>query len=1171
MELPELLKDKLIDVFALVPEQQEQALRHLYAQNPGYQANIQDWLQQEDLNFEAAPELDGPYEVLEMLGQGAFGKVFLAEQLEPVRRRVAVKVLQAGIGSKEVLQRFQTEQQTLAILDHPFIAKVFDAGETRGGLPYFVMEWVQGEPIHRFCDHHRLSIKQRLHLFMDVCGAVHHAHQKGIIHRDLKPSNILVAHQDDRLLPKVIDFGIAKAAHQPIAERSMTTHQGQLLGTLEYMGPEQASSPSWDVDIRADVYSLGVLLYELLTGTLPVPSKRFSNAGLQEILLLLQETEVEAPSLRLRNLRDEENSNSAGELSYSQIQFLRSAEKEDLCQRAQGDLDWILLRALQKDRDMRYESASAFALDIRKHLDNEVISAHPPSFRYRLQKFVKKHRLSLAAASVAITGILVGLVMALAGYFQATRSLGESQGKSLFYQKWFTQADPSRQMEFANAHGEFLSDAREVFAKEPLTLAALYSNRAAFLLTMGNFEHAKDLYHKSLDLHASPGRQQSLAVAQLNQKLGELELNMGNLIEAEKHISVSLDICNMLQPSPAVEVVRALSEAKKSVLTWVYYQDLDQAEALLHRASGRFESSLGQSNMLFAVTLNDLARLFFMQGETQSAMTFWEAAIETAQRMYGAQNPLVGANLLNYANWLFENDFSEKAEAYALQALRNFPPDIEAFEFQRAKALEILAQLNWEAGRFSLARDYEMEILQIYQRSLGKSHLATQKQQLRTAQWVWRKSVDHESARELLAELLQVQAEAQQPDNLVAETRTLWTEIAVATADDGEGKRAIVEEYAEFVAELFGEKPRERAHYLRTAATLAYQAGELQRSRDMGQAAQLAREELLRGLYDERDASAAVEYFLAKVDHRKGFFGAAAERLQRVVAGQEQRFGLRDLRVIHAKQAWLQALNEAGQTEEAQKIFGELSDLTQTTWAEYHEQNVLMRVLQTELGIWTAQELKSWLVQRPQEWGALSRPCVIRLQSVLPGYSYAKLKNPFNLGFERGSMDAFPVGWHLPEASRELGALVWTTAEQAFMGERSLKLQFYDGAENLPSGVSGNVLQSFSAEQFRDQLLHLRLALKVQALNETAHARIWMRVDTPASLKAGDLAPDVYSTKIFAQDWRGEELTIQVPDNAENIAFGVLFTPGVSAWVDNFTLQSQSLGQSWQNLNPPQK
>ena len=355
----------------------------------------------------------GCYKLLRVLGEGGMGMVYLAEQEQLIRRRVALKIIKPGMDSKRVVARFEAERQALALLDHANIAHVYDAGATDAGRPYFVMEYVKGLPITEYCDHHRLSIEDRLRLFLQICHAVHHAHQKGIIHRDIKPSNILVMTHEDQAVPKIIDFGVAKAIIAPLTERTLVTEQGQLFGTPEYMSPEQADMANEDIDTRSDIYSLGVLLYELLTGVLPFDTQQLREGGVEHIRKVIRETDPKTPSTRLTKLGEE-----AKKLAAS-----RRTEVATLAKCLHKELEWIPLKAMRKERAERYRSASELSDDIENYLNGAPLMAGPPTTRYRLRKFLRRNAvLSSAVIVVAMTTVL-GFATSTAMYIRAQRAL----------------------------------------------------------------------------------------------------------------------------------------------------------------------------------------------------------------------------------------------------------------------------------------------------------------------------------------------------------------------------------------------------------------------------------------------------------------------------------------------------------------------------------------------------------------------------------------------------------------------------------------------------------------------------------------------------------------------------------------------------------------------------
>jgi serine/threonine protein kinase len=340
------------------------------------------------------------YKLLQRLGEGGCGVVYLAQQEHPVRRRVAVKVIKLGMDTRSVIARFEAERQALAIMDHPGIAKVLDAGATESGRPYFVMEWVRGVRITEYCDQHQLSIPQRLELFIQVCNAIQHAHQKGIVHRDIKPSNVLVTLPDERPMPKVIDFGIAKATEGRLTDSTLFTAREQFVGTPAYMSPEQAEGSGMDIDTRSDIYSLGVLLYELLTGKTPFDSRELARAGLEKMRRTLCEDEPHRPSTRLNTFHGEELTKAA------QCRHVEASRLQSLLH---GDLDWIAMRALEKDRSRRYATANSLAADVRHFLNNEPVSARPPSRLYRLRKLIRRNKVVFAAGAVVAAALFCGL------------------------------------------------------------------------------------------------------------------------------------------------------------------------------------------------------------------------------------------------------------------------------------------------------------------------------------------------------------------------------------------------------------------------------------------------------------------------------------------------------------------------------------------------------------------------------------------------------------------------------------------------------------------------------------------------------------------------------------------------------------------------------------------
>jgi serine/threonine protein kinase/tetratricopeptide (TPR) repeat protein len=508
----------------------------------------------------------GPYKLLEPIGEGGFGLVFLAEQTEPVRRKVALKVLKLGMDTHQVVARFEAERQALALMDHPNIARVFDGGATPSGRPYFVMELVKGVPITEFCDQNQLTPRERLELFVPVCQAVQHAHQKGIIHRDLKPSNVLVSRYDATPVVKVIDFGVAKALGQELTDKTLFTGLAQMIGTPLYMSPEQAGMSDLDIDTRSDVYALGVLLYELLTGTTPFTRERFQRAAYDEIRRIIREEEPPKPSTRLSESKD----------SLPSISAQRDTEPARLTKLVRGELDWIVMKALEKDRARRYETASAFAMDVRRYLADEPVLAGPPSARYRLRKFARRHRGPVLAVLLLLLTLIAGIIGTTWGMLEARRRAeGERQAKLRAeanfalaseavetYLGTVTNDRKLKQADFHELRKKLLESAIPFFQRlteqqsdDPEVEAGrgrAYFRLANVHLVLGENEAAKKdaeamqaiFARLTTDFPSVPVYRHELANS--HSKLAESLVRVGNLVEAEAAYRRALDIYEKL-------------------------------------------------------------------------------------------------------------------------------------------------------------------------------------------------------------------------------------------------------------------------------------------------------------------------------------------------------------------------------------------------------------------------------------------------------------------------------------------------------------------------------------------------------------------------------------------------------------------------------------------------
>ncbi len=473
-----------------------------------------------DTNVAESPgAIIGPFKLLQELGEGGMGVVYLAEQEKPVRRRVALKVIRAGLDSSKVVARFEHERQALALMDHPNIARVLDAGVADNGRPYFAMELVHGISITKYCDQEMLSLQDRIKLFVPVCRAVQHAHQKGIIHRDLKPSNVIVGLYDGQPIPKVIDFGVAKATGQQLIERTLFTEVGQIIGTMEYMAPEQAEMNNLDVDTRADIYSLGVLLYELLTGAPPFTAQDLRKAGWGEMLRIIKEVEPTKPSTKITSAED-----------LPRVAANRRLEPARLARSIRGELDWITMKCLEKTRTRRYETAIGLAQDLERFLADEPVQACPPTTGYRLRKFAGKHR-------GLITGVAVCSLLLIAGTaisaWQAIRA-SRAQGRAV---AGWTEA--ARQRDEARAQRRQTREALDTIL-DPEGMDWLGSQQR-LSPAQRKFLQKAAAHYEALAVDSSTDREARLLVAQANVRVGELLIELGQLAEASKAIERAIE------------------------------------------------------------------------------------------------------------------------------------------------------------------------------------------------------------------------------------------------------------------------------------------------------------------------------------------------------------------------------------------------------------------------------------------------------------------------------------------------------------------------------------------------------------------------------------------------------------------------------------------------------
>ena len=585
----------------------------------------------------------GPYRLLERLGEGGMGEVWLAEQSRPIRRQVAVKVIKPGMDTAQVIARFEGERQALALMDHPTIAKVFDGGATPHGRPYFAMECVRGESLTAYCDRVRLPLRKRLELFIRVCEGVHHAHQKGIIHRDLKPNNILITLRDDQPLPKIIDFGIAKAMAQPLTERTLYTALGGFVGTLEYASPEQADPGSADVDTRTDVYALGVVLYELLTGTLPFDPQIFKDRGLEEIRRTIRDSIPPRPSTRITQLG--QHSRDIGEK--------RRTEPSRLASLLRGELDWIVMKAIEKDRTRRYGSASDLAADVVRHLANQPVLAGPPSTTYRVRKFVQRHRFGVAAAAV-LAVVLVAFAGAMAMQAQRIareRDRANSEAEVAkqvadFLVGLFKVSDPSEARGNTLTAREILDNGAQrigqTLAAQPQVQARLQATIGAVYTNLGIYESAEPLVQRAVDTYRRLNGADSRDTLSAAHALANLYWYQGRLSEAEALYRELVETRTRLLGSEHPETLKATFDLAS---TYFVQKQFQKSEDLNRRTGDIQRRILGKEHPDTIATFDNLAVILLRQKRYHEAAAASAELLEIKNRVFGETHPDTLRNL----------------------------------------------------------------------------------------------------------------------------------------------------------------------------------------------------------------------------------------------------------------------------------------------------------------------------------------------------------------------------------------------------------------------------------------------------------------------------------------------------------------------------------------------
>ena len=663
----------------------------------------------------------GPYHLVSRLGEGGMGEVFLAEQTEPIRRQVALKVIKPGMDSRAVVARFEAERQALALMNHPCIARVIDAGATALGRPFFVMEYVEGERITKYCDQHRLDTKQRLELFIQVCGGVQHAHQKAVIHRDLKPSNILVTEIDGKPVPKIIDFGVAKAVEQTLADGAMHTLMGNVVGTPEYMSPEQADATSTDIDTRTDVYALGAVLYELLSGTRPFSSTELRRAGVQEIQRIIREVDPPRPSTRISSLGGQATT----------VSERRHTVPKQLSNDLRGDLDWITMKALAKERERRYDTANGLAMDLGRFLNHEPVTASPPSPAYRLRKLVRRNRAAVTALAAVVAVLVVASVVSTSLYLRAERESARARSEeakatqvSGFLTGMLAGVGP------AAARGRDTTMLQEILAEtdtrlgrdlgdQPEVEAALRDVLATTSVDLGDYDSARRNAERSIALKDQVFGHDDHRTAITVALLGKTTMFQGDFVTADSLLTWSDSLVSARLGQSSVEALE-IRAARLENLNFA--GQLDEAAALAEDIIARKRGTTAWGDDATLLALYNLAQIRGDQQRYAEADSLHGVVVPLLEEKLGADHPNTLAARVSWGLTLTYAERYAEAESIMVDALANSRRILGDDHQAVQTAVNNLAIIYARTGQVAKAEPLYREMIEVGERTLGPLH-----------------------------------------------------------------------------------------------------------------------------------------------------------------------------------------------------------------------------------------------------------------------------------------------------------------------------------------------------------------------------------------------------------------------------------------------------------------